>query len=140
MELVMIAVLVAATAVLVLWPLIRPLGPGETEHDPAAESTREPAARAAQAAIQELEFDFATGKIDEDDYRALRVRYEAAATAEAHERAAPAAARRRIPSDEALEAEIRAARGRRFCVACGAALPAGARFCPACGRPAEIGA
>ena len=132
MELIVILILVGATAGLILWPLLsrpeaRSAEGGSLPPAPAAKG------RMALAAIKELEFDLATGKIAEDDYKMLRARYEAKAV----EALTEAPAVRPIAPDEALETEIRAARGRRFCTSCGTALPSGARFCPSCGTAAR---
>lgn len=131
MELIVILILVGATAGLILWPLLnRPEGrSAEGRSLPPAPAAK---GRMALAAIRELEFDLATGKIAEDDYKMLRARYEARAV----EALTDAPAVRPVAPDEALEAEIRAARGRRFCTSCGSALPSGARFCPSCGTAA----
>jgi hypothetical protein len=142
MELLIMLALIAAIAALILAPLVRPrteegsAGPSAGGEAPASRS------RAALAAIGELEFDHATGKLADDDYRMLRSRYEVRAVDALTEPTAtrpPAAPSTRIPAaDDALEAEIRAARGRRFCTSCGEGLPAGARFCPACGGAVEV--
>lgn len=123
MELLTVLVLIAGTALLILWPLFAPPRNGEETPAPPPETK----SRAALLAIKELEFDFATGKIAEDDYLTLRRRYEARAV-EARQAPPPPGI-----SDDALEAEIRAARSRRLCAACAASLPAGARYCPTCG-------
>lgn len=130
-------ILLLTVGALIVWPLLRhpearsaegplPRSGGRN----AADAAR---SRAALTAIKELEFDYATGKIADDDYQTLRARYEAkAVNALAAAEASPPA-----DPDAALEAEIRAARGRRFCPTCGSALPKGARFCPACGSAVE---
>jgi len=133
MELLAMLVLIAFTAVLIVWPVV---AKGRSAEGGSAPAVPEPKGRADLAAIKELDFDFATGKIAEDDYRMLRRRYEARAVAALHAPPSPETA------DDGLEAEIRAARSRRFCVSCGAVLPAAARFCPSCGtaQPAAGGA
>ncbi|MDQ7842379.1 MAG: hypothetical protein QN141_03715 [Armatimonadota bacterium] len=124
MELLTMLVLIAGTALLILWPLFAP--PRNDEEPPAPPP--ETKSRAALLAIKELEFDFATGKIAEDDYLTLRRRYEARAVEALQAPPPPPQI-----SDDDLEAEIRAARSRRLCASCAAALPAGARYCPSCG-------
>ncbi|HET6947763.1 MAG TPA: zinc-ribbon domain-containing protein [bacterium] len=131
MELIVILILVGATAGLILWPLLsRP--EARSAEGPASPLVPVSRGHAALSALKELEFDLATGKIAEDDYKMLRARYEARAV----EALTDAPAVRPVAPDEALEAEIRAARGRRFCTSCGSALPSGARFCPSCGTAA----
>lgn len=144
MELLAMTALIAAVAVLILAPLLRPRADDRPVGVPGRGAAPTAQSHAALAAIKELEFDFATGKIAEDDYRMLRSRYEVRAvdalTEAAPARPDPVPAQRARTADEALEAEIRAARGRRFCAACGEKLPAGARFCPGCGGAVEVSA
>ena len=109
----------------------------------------------AVAALREIEFDRATGKLSEADYAQLKEQYTRQALARM--RRAPAAG----AEDDDLEATIRAYRAERptcdrcgprpeadaiFCSSCGQYLPgrceecgrrveeAGARFCSACGH------
>ena len=133
-------------------PVYEPLDPSETRRG------------VALAALKELEFDRATGKISDEDYRTLHERYTAEALAvlredEAAEPGEAASPPRGAPSDVEVEAliaaRVRSARdpqaaaalacrihGARperdavFCSDCGARLePA----CPGCGAalPAE---
>lgn len=109
----------------------------------------------AVAALREIEFDRATGKLSDADYAQLKEQYTRQALARM--RRAPAAG----AEDDDLEATIRAYRAERpacdrcgprpeadaiFCSNCGQYLPgrceqcgqrveeAGARFCSACGH------
>jgi hypothetical protein len=134
-DLLAMVLLVGATGALILWPLLR--GPEADEHPPdlPADSSREK--ELALAAIRELEFDYATGKISPEDYALLRARYEARAL-QAIRRAATAASGTAggEPDLEALlEAEVAARRRSRRCASCGAVLPQRARYCPSCGAP-----
>jgi hypothetical protein len=99
----------------------------------------------ALAALREIEFDRATGKLSDDDYQRLYARYSAEALEAIHEadaaaqaRAAEASAGAPGPGD-AVEALIASARaeasraGRRYCIECGAALEGSGRFCVECG-------
>lgn len=84
---------------------------------------RDPEARlnAALEALRDLEFEYQTGKIDEDDYRALRSEYAAAALAARD-----------------AGAEVRpdpGASGATACPVCGARVAADAKFCSRCGTP-----
>jgi len=136
MDLLGMLVLVAAVAAIIIVPIVRRRD-GALEERPAPPDA-EAQKRLALTAIRELEFDHATGKIDDEDYRVLRSRYDARAV-EVLERGGA-----RPPVEAAedgaaqLEAEIRAARGRRFCAECGGPMPKAARFCPACGTLVEV--
>jgi len=68
---------------------------------------------AALAALRELEFEYQTGKVSEEDYAALRTRY----------------------AREALAArdELGETTERESCPACGAETKEGAGFCSSCG-------
>lgn len=87
--------------------------------EPTDSAEGDPAARrdAALAALRELEFDYRTDKIAEEEYRHLRAEY-----------AREAVRARDEAGDETEEAE-------EACAACGASLRPGARFCARCGAP-----
>jgi len=72
---------------------------------------------AAIAALRELEFEYQTGKVSEEDYAALRSRYASEALAARDELGESVAA--------------------RSCPACGAAVKESAKFCTACGGAVE---
>ncbi|MDQ7848808.1 MAG: hypothetical protein QN152_08800 [Armatimonadota bacterium] len=136
MDLMVMVLLVGATAALILWPLLRAT---EAEEEPPplpADGSREK--ELALAAIRELEFDYATGKISPEDYALLRARYEARAL-QAITRAAVSPTRGGEPDAEALlEAQIAARRRTRPCASCGGSLPQEARYCPTCGAPVGV--
>ncbi|MDR7473297.1 MAG: zinc-ribbon domain-containing protein [Armatimonadota bacterium] len=123
-------ILILVSAGLILWPLLRP--PQESVPQGPSSAEAERAKRMALYALRELEMEFATGKLSAEDYARLRERYEA--------RAAQALGLVPARPSPSLDEEIRAARARRRCPACGQRRPPGARFCPACGRPVEGGA
>ena len=101
----------------------------------------------ALAALKEIEFDQATGKLSDDDYERLRARYtldalDALREADAAPLADPAPGSAPAPAGgngDAVEALITAAKassraaGRRFCVECGSVLEGSGRFCVECG-------
>jgi hypothetical protein len=136
-----IGVLVALAAVaLVLDPLVRPYAirperpPFEPEDDPL-EQRKE----LALAALKEIEFDRATGKLDDADYERMKARY----TAEALEaiRAADAAAAPVEPAmadpvEALIAARRKASKGRKFCTECGSELVGKGKFCVECGAKA----
>ncbi|HXE56393.1 MAG TPA: zinc ribbon domain-containing protein [Gemmatimonadales bacterium] len=125
-----------AALVLVLEPLVRPapLPPPPIEPEDPEETPK----GVALAALREIEFDRATGKLSEADYRALLAKYTAQAVEalRAEERAGP---------DDAVEALV-AARVRALrsggssgsgaapsCVTCGPRPEPDALFCSGCG-------
>jgi hypothetical protein len=155
---IVIGLVMAVVAVLlVLDPILRPAAGAaqrpsvfdEPEDDP-----REHRKELALAALKEIEFDRATGKLSDTDYQAMLTRYtkeavEALRDTEAvagvaggngHAAAEGAAGAGGVETDDPIErliAETRAAnRGRRFCSNCGAALEGSGRFCVECGARA----
>jgi len=88
--------------------------------------------RSTLLAVRDLDFDFQTGKVLEEDYQAWRARLleQAARTLADEERAESELA-------EGLEAEVaeirKAGSGARFCPSCGRPRVSGERFCSACG-------
>lgn len=98
----------------------------------------------ALAALKEIEFDQATGKLSDDDYERLRAKYttEALHALRATDAAPPppgAASEAPGGNGDAVEALIASAKasskskGRRFCIECGSVLEGSGRFCVECG-------
>lgn len=117
---VVLALLAAATVVHPLWArraaLLADVAPGEVLD---AEARR----RVALAALKELEYDFASGKLDDADYRAQRDRLSAEAV-----HAIRAADRLRgVEVSPATLSGDPAAHG------CGFVNPPRSRFCAGCG-------
>jgi hypothetical protein len=111
----------------VLWPLIAADGRSTV---PATVSSRGSPATDdhgdAVAALREIEFDHATGKLSELDYAALKTQYTSEAVA--------AMRARETGADDAAEAEIRRARAQtRVCPVCGPRPEPAARYCSRCG-------
>jgi len=87
---------------------------------------------AAVTALREIEFDRATGKLSDVDYAELKVRYtEQAIVAMRGETSADAAA---APTDDEIEAAVRAYRAGASCPTCGPRPEPDAAFCSNCGR------
>jgi hypothetical protein len=88
----------------------------------------------AVAALRELEFDRATGKLSDTDYTELKTRYTKSAVAAMRRESrsdAPAAR----PSDDDIEAEVRTYRQRLAgCPTCGPRPEPDAVYCSNCGR------
>lgn len=124
MTLLVLSVLLAlAAAVAVVYPvwarrtaLLADVAPGEVLD---AEARR----RVALASLKEVEYDYAAGKLDDADYRALRERLSAEAL-----RAIRAADRLR-----GVASAPAAAAGEPAAHDCGFVNPAGSRFCARCG-------
>lgn len=107
----------------------------------------------ALAALKEIEFDRATGKLSDEDYEWLRAKYttEALEALRAADALAPTALPPYRPSSsepggdgDAVEALIASARasskskGRKFCIECGSVLEGSGRFCVECGATTNL--
>lgn len=116
--------LLVLLGVVILAPLFeRPdSGPG---------SASDPAERLAVAldALRELEFEFETGKIAEEDYHPLRARYAAEAIAARDAGGGAGAGASASASGDAAVSAVSAG----DCAVCGAGLPREAKFCSRCG-------
>ena len=111
----------------VLWPLILAEGRSSAQVPLASLTSAAPDDHGeAVAALREIEFDHATGKLSESDYTALKTQYTAEAVA--------AMRARESVTDDAVEAEIRRVRAQtRVCAACGPRPEPVARYCSRCG-------
>jgi len=107
----------------------------QAERDPILP---ELAKRDALAALRDLDFDFHTGKIAEEDYTPLRQRLVAEAA-----QALQAAEAWQPNWDAEIEAAVRTVRAARgtvrhlACPYCHAPLVADSKFCPQCGKALE---
>jgi hypothetical protein len=108
----------------VLWPLILAEGRSSVELAVASPTSTPTADHGeAVAALREIEFDHATGKLSESDYAALKTQYTSEAVAAMRGR-----------ETDPVEAEIRRLRAQtRTCPACGPRPEPGARYCSRCG-------
>lgn len=142
------AALVAAAVVLfILQPVLRDVHASfeRSSQEPTETEARK---RVALLALRDVEYDYLSGKLDDEDYRSLKgeLTAEALAALEADD-AAKAASVDGAPAylgGDALEAEIvRVRTGLRegtVCGECGFGNPGGSRFCSSCGGrlvPAE---
>ncbi len=92
--------------------------------------------------IQELDFDYRMGKVEEDDYRQTRARYESQAVELL--KAIDGTNGRAEAVEDRIEQEIAALRrspkGKKAaCPNCKTVPPGNARFCPRCGTPLNRG-
>jgi hypothetical protein len=142
------ALLLAAA---VCWAVLGPLfGPAPTVRanplDSLVDPLETPKGRAL-AALREIEFDRATGKLSDADYEELTARYSAEALQHLRAEEAAAAPADGTPTCPACgprpesDALFCSSCGRNLapvgtCTGCGAARAPGARFCTECGAPA----
>lgn len=129
--------LVAAVILFILQPMLS--GRRVSLHRELDEPTEaEARRRVTLLALRDVEYDFATGKLDEADYNAMRTELAAEALqaleqVESEQAAGPAGA------SPALEAEIErlkaGLRSGTTCASCGSGNEAGSKFCAFCGAP-----
>jgi len=101
---------------------------------PAPRESVEGDEASAVAALRELEFDRATGKLSDADYADLKARYTKSAIA-AMRRGTDADQPTTRPTDADVEAAVRAHRQRLAgCPACGPSPESDAVYCSNCGR------
>ena len=139
-----VALVAAAVVLFILQPVVKGIHASlEREDDELTET--EARKRVALLALRDVEYDFLSGKLDEEDYRSLKAELtaEALAALEADEQAkkgtvAGANGSGASAGDE-LEAEIErmreSLRTATPCPSCDYANDEGSRFCSACGQP-----
>ncbi len=108
-----------------------------------SDQTTDPTIRRMQIllALRDLEFDYATGKVSEEDYHTLRAQLlqEAAALLDVDKvqpAPAPAAPATATNLDEFIEQAVQAKRRHR-CPQCDHPVRPGDRFCAMCGHPLQ---
>ncbi|MGE5138971.1 MAG: zinc-ribbon domain-containing protein [Rudaea sp.] len=79
-------------------------------------------------AIKDLDFDHATGKLSDEDYRQMRARYDLQAAEVLQKMDTIGAGKTRPRAKNGT-----AGAGRAACAKCGAKVQAADRFCPVCG-------
>ncbi len=83
----------------------------------------------ALEALRQLQFEYETGKLDDEDYAALRRQHAEAAIAARDELASKA------PEHAVAAGESGTPTGQPCCDICGSALAPSVRFCTHCGSP-----
>ncbi len=142
-----------AVVAFVGYPLLK--GRWDEEPEPVLSDESEELYRRKESiysALKELEFDYKTGKLSEQDYRELDARYKAealeileaideaekpqpkASRTKKPRAAASAPARRSSPAGAAASTAPAGSSGSVACGSCGRVNPAGARFCASCGE------
>lgn len=135
------AFLVVLLAGVVLAPLVESEPPDEELDELPPEERRE----AAVEALSEVEFEYRTDKLSEEEYRRLRAHYGriALAAEEAMEGDGDGGAAGSAATETAAAPGGGAGAGGpgqgggsgpRFCPECGTEAPGGARYCPECGE------
>ena len=141
------AVLLLLLAGVILAPLLEREPPDRDLEDLPPEERYE----ATLEALRELEFEYQTEKLSDEEYRRLRAHYgrlalgaeeemEGGIEGAEEEVAAAASSGARAPEpatgggEGATPAGSAAAGDRGTCDACGGSVPAGASFCPRCGE------
>jgi len=146
-EMITATLLGLAVAALLIAPLLRSGGATAVSGVDEPEDFEETRKGAALAALREIEFDRATGKLSDEDYHELNARYTARALevlrSEDADAGAGAVGGAPSPSDpvEALIADrVRTLQSSAVrCPSCGPRPESDAVFCSACGRSLAVG-
>jgi hypothetical protein len=124
------ALLAVGALAFVLYPIFFVARSAPTSAPAPRQSERE----AAVAALREIEFDRATGKLSDDDYSELKTRYTSEAVRAMRRETGPGASPQ-PPTDDELEAAVLAYRRQsQTCPSCGPRPEPDAAFCSNCGR------
>lgn len=136
-----VALVAAAVVLFILQPVVRGIHASLDREDDELTET-EARKRVALLALRDVEYDFLSGKLDEEDYRSLKAELtaEALAALEADEEAkkGKGVAVDVSGAGDTLEAEIALMREQirsgSVCPSCAYANEEGSRFCSACGH------
>ncbi len=136
-----IALMIVTSVAIVAWPFYSPVAESASaagSSNPMVEnlvSQRD----ATYAAIKELEFDRAMGKLSDADYRGMRAKYETKAVAILQEldglKKAPLQRARSVESSDSIEQEVQRLRRTAQCPKCSTPHSASDAFCAKCGTP-----
>jgi rubrerythrin len=128
MELFMILTITLGGLLYVGYPLFTDAGRWQStpRRTPSREEELQARKRHALSAIRELEFDYQTGKLSDEDYRSLRSRYEKEAVDAMKGLDGLGKGGRKLRTRKGEE-------GGLICSSCGEEVPSRSRFCPNCG-------
>jgi hypothetical protein len=137
-------VIVGISVFLILQPIIagREAPVSSTGEEPSEAQFKK---RVTLLQLRDAEYEYAMGKLGDQDYQTLRKELSAEAlaairTEEAETRGLPASDYEK--ADAEIEAEIAQVRirlsGGAFCTECGHPNPGGSRFCAECGTPLRV--
>ncbi len=126
MTLVLAVVLIAAVSVFVVSPFFSGRDENGDERSPARDELWKREKAVAVLAITEADFDLATGKLSDDDYRVLRADYEGRALQAMDE------LDKLGPDATGVATGVAPA---AFCAGCGSRFAGSDAFCGSCGRP-----
>jgi hypothetical protein len=145
------ALVALAVVAVIVGPLTRPGVSAPSGADEPEEIDETPKG-IALAALREIEFDLATGKLSDDDYHMLKTKYtgEALASLRTEQAAAPAGGPAAVPvgaghaAGDAVEAliadRVRLLKASNIrCPGCGPRPESDALFCSSCGRSLTAG-
>ncbi|MEX2466985.1 MAG: zinc ribbon domain-containing protein [Gemmatimonadota bacterium] len=135
-----VALISAAVIIFIVQPVVKGLHASLEREDDELTDT-EARKRVALLALRDVEYDFLAGKLDEEDYRAMKseLTAEALAALEADEAARAAVGVTTVESSATDDLESEIARIREHirsglvCSSCGYANDEGSRFCSSCG-------
>jgi len=149
-ELLVKVLLAVAVVAFVGYPLLRDHLAGEEDQDlPEEAEELYHRKETTYSALKELEFDYKTGKLSEQDYHELESRFKANALEileaidELEHPAPKGKAGRRAETDTGgvqSKRQVPAVLSADTCGSCGAVNPLGARFCGVCGDPLTVAA
>lgn len=130
---VIAGIVIVAALAFVAAPLLRRGRSADEQRPVAGPSPRASREAPRPSALDEIELDFAMGKLEKAEYETLRARYESELASAPTP--APIASPAADSSRERAEAMIRAQRlGAVSCANCGPRPEPAARFCSTCGR------
>lgn len=123
---VLAVVLILLVAAYIIFPFLSQADGAHADARPSGNELWNREKAVAVLAITEADFDRATGKLSDDDYRILRSDYEGRALHAMDE------IEKLVPSSSEVDPVA------RYCASCGSAFAESAAFCGSCGRPRGV--